>query len=340
MPLKPPERLQDMPPKWAHFCLGVEKFILRDLGLDLVGRKIIVAFSHGGDSTALLLLLNALGRKNGFEIAAAHLDHMLRPESGEEARSAKRFCLDMGIRIHCESADVSGFAKEKGLGLEEAGREVRYAFLERVSRKEKADYIALGHHLNDLAEDVLMRLGRGTGWPGLSGMSGYDPARRIVRPLLLVPKEQLIEFLRELSISWLEDLSNADAAYKRNRVREEVLPRFVEENPNFLDSVARLWRQGQADDLYWSERISGFPVLAEGDKYTLPRENLFDASKAFRLRLYKHVLDRLGNGQALADSLFRLDKAWLEMSVGSEIQFPGDKIVIITSKGLVFCKDH
>lgn len=340
MAASPPEKLQNMPPKWAHFCLGVEKFIHDKLDVELAGRRIVVAFSHGADSTALLVILNALGRKTGFKVVAAHLDHGLRPESGEEARLSESFCAGLGVDFHVEAADVSGYAKEKGLGLEEAGRELRYAFLERVRRKEDAQYLAVGHHLNDLAEDVLMRLGRGTGWPGLSGMDGFDSARSLIRPLLLVPKHQLIEFLQDLSVSWIEDMSNADVAYRRNRVRGELLPLFLKENPNFLQTVKRLWRQGRDDEKYWSMKIADFPVRDRDGVLILSSDHLSDTSPAFRLRLYKSVLDRLGAGQVLAESLFSLDRAWVEGKVGSRVQFPGNKLAKLVAEGVEFCKDH
>lgn len=328
-----PARLQDLPPKWAHFCLHTENFLHDELGYDLQGRSVVVAFSGGIDSTALLLVLKYLCAKNNAVLTAAHLDHAIRPESGEDAAWAEQFCKDANIRFAKIRRDIPALAREQGVGLEEAGRLARYAFLEETRIAAKADAIFLGHHLDDLCEDMLMRLSRGTGWPGLAGMPGIDNDRHLVRPFLLTPKARLRAFLEALSIQWREDATNADTDCTRNRIRHEILPLFLRENPNFPESVARLWRVGRIDEDYWT-------TACEIREELIPAETLNKAHKALRLRLYKAGLDRLGPGQALADTLFRLDQAWLEKRTGAMFQFPGEKTARIARKGVVFRHTH
>ena len=310
-----PQSLQDLLPKWAHFCLFTQRFITEELGVVLDGKRIVVGLSGGVDSTALLLVLHYLSPRTGCRVLAAHLNHCLRDEADSDERWCRELCAALDIEFVSQSHDVRKAAEESGIGLEEAGRDARYAFFGQVLDRTGADLIALGHHRDDLSEDVLMRFIRGTGWPGLSGMAGFDPDRRLIRPFLMLPKSTLKAFLTHLGITWREDRSNQDPLWTRNRVRNEILPLIQRENPNFGDSVARLWKIGQIEADYWDD-------VTEDAAETLENSLLEGMHKAARLRLYKACLARLGPGQALAHTLFKLDEAWEEKRMGSVFQFP------------------
>jgi len=328
-----PKSLQDLPPKWAHFCLHIEKFIKDDLGVDLTSKRVVTAFSGGVDSTALLLVLHYLSLKNGGQVVAVHLNHNLRTEANDDARWVKSICRSINIECVVESINIKMLSRDSGVGIEEAGRNARYDLFQKVLAAKSADYIAIGHHLNDLCEDVLMRLTRGTGWPGLSGMAGSDPTRNLVRPFLLTSKTMLIDFLTDIGLGWREDISNADPTWMRNRIRNDILPLFLKENPNFPESIARLWKLGKIEEAYWGNQTKNITDIISNDI-------LYDAHQALRLRLYKAALDKLGDGQALADTLFKLDKAWLEKRVGSIFQFPEGKIGTIVATGVLFSSTH
>jgi tRNA(Ile)-lysidine synthase len=328
-----PRSLQELPPKWAHFCLGIERFVTEYLNVDPRGRTLAVGLSGGLDSTALLLCLRCLAARNGGRVMAVHLNHRLRPEADDDARWAAALCAALDVPCMVREADVAALAAQSGTGVEEAGREARYALYAEVLAAHDADFIALGHHLDDLGEDVVMRLVRGTAWPGLAGMPGRDDARRLLRPLLLTPKATLAEFLTDIGVSWREDATNSDPRWARNRVRTDVMPLLLRENPNLLDSMARLWRVGEADRDYWE-------TLTAGVGQHIPQATLAAAHRALRLRLYKAALDRLGPGQALAESLFGLDRAWREGRIGAVVQFPGGKTASVTGSGVVFSARH
>lgn len=131
-------------------------------------------FRAAAGSTALAVILRCLG----VSLVLAHLDHRLRPESGEEAESARRFAERLGVPCMVRRVDVEALARSEGIGLEDAGRRARYAFFDSALLSERAEWVVTGHHLDDLSEDVLMRLVRGSGWPGLGGMKavGSGPA--------------------------------------------------------------------------------------------------------------------------------------------------------------------
>ena len=185
-----PCRMQDLPPAGARLCMAVGRFLKEKCGVS--PHHVIVAFSGGADSTALAVILRCLG----VSLVLAHLDHRLRPESGEEAESARRFAERLGVPCMVRRVDVEALARSEGIGLEDAGRRARYAFFDSALLSERAEWVVTGHHLDDLSEDVLMRLVRGSGWPGLGGMKAVDPARRLLRPLLGTPRAELEAFLR------------------------------------------------------------------------------------------------------------------------------------------------
>ena len=320
-----PQTLQDLSPAQARFCLGTNRFLRKELGVSLTGTRILAGFSGGADSTALLLTLRYLAPVSGFSLYAAHLDHGLRPGSSGEAEACRVFCEALGIPFFLERLE----RPDSAAGIEDASRRARYAFFDRAASHCGADWIATGHNANDLAEDVLMRLTRGAGWPGLSGMAAVDSRRRLLRPLLLTARSALEDFLRSLGTGWLTDESNCDRSYFRNRVRHDLLPFFLKENPAFLDAVAGLWRLGRIDETCFEEVLTGFAdnVEQDGEKtpFFLERRVLEAMPKALRLRLYKRTLDALGKGQALMPGLLALDEAFLRNGTPTTHQFPGGK---------------
>jgi len=334
----PLPRLQDLPPQWARFCLGVERFAA-DLDCDFSRTRCVVACSGGADSTALLLLSALLCRQNGGSLTAVHLDHGLRAESRAEARFVAGLCEEWHIPLVSESQDVAALARENRIGLEEAGRNARYALLEHVREQNCACFILVAHQLNDLAEDQLLRLMRGVGWPALGGMAAHDPVRFLLRPLLLTPRAELESFLKVCGTLWQIDQSNLEPATTRNRVRLDILPAMLRENPGYLHAVARLWRQARLDEGHWDaalkQLMDTLPAPAPGKPITLPASMLNAASAPLRLRLFKAVLDNLGPGQPLADSLFRLEELWLQRATGKRLRFPGDKEARIAKSGVV-----
>ena len=328
-----PATLQDLLPKWAHFCLYVERFIIHELEFDLTRKHIVAAVSGGVDSTALLHVLGFLAPRNDLTLTAVHLNHQLRPEAKGDMEHVQGLCKSMGVDCITETKDVAQLATDTGVGVEEAGRNARYALYSEVLAQTGAEAVALGHHLDDLSEDVLMRFIRGTGWPGLAGMPGHDSNRKLLRPFLSLPKSTLSAFVERLGVSWREDESNAELDGMRNRIRHELLPLIFQENPNFADSVARLWKIGRIEADYWSDRI-GDPAS------TIDDEALRSRHQAERLRMYKAALDALGPGQALAHTLFKLDESWRDGRIGAVFQFPGEKTASIVQGGVVFSASH
>lgn len=192
--------------------------------------RLVVALSGGADSCALLDLLTRLPGYDLF-LVAAHLNHGLR---GAESDGDERFCRELaaGYEIPFESCriDVEALAQTEGLNLEDAGRRARIGFLDRICQQYGAAAVVTAHHSDDQAETVLMRLMRGSGMAGLSGMR-YNNQRGYLRPLLDVTRAQIKQYLAEQGLAWREDASNRDTDFLRNRIRHELLPLLEQYNP-------------------------------------------------------------------------------------------------------------
>lgn len=322
--------LQDLPKDAARLALEVEKFMCGELGFNPAGKELVLAFSGGADSKALFYILLALAPRLNFNLSLAHLDHSLRESSAAEAEAAGKLAEAYGLHCCISRVDVAGISKKLKLGKEEAGRVARLEFMEHLKRKGAKDgterWIVFAHQLNDLAEDVLMRLLRGAGWPALGGMKAVDEERRHLRPLLLTGRDEIESFLAALKADWIKDPMNEDPAYLRNRVRARIIPLLLEENPSFLKSVADLWRLAGWDGELYSGLLKQVNVKPEADGLTLEHAALGALPKGLRLRAYKKALEAVpGPGQPLLSNLLALDRAWSEKKGGAELQFPGNK---------------
>lgn len=332
-PLTTTPGLRDLPRPQAKLCLGVARFLTRECGHAPAGATWIVALSGGPDSLVLLTVLAVLAPRLGARLEAAHLDHGLRPESAAEAAHVAAFCRQRAIPCHSRRMDVAALARRTRKGVEDAGRDARYAFFAELAAARENAWIALGHQLNDLAEDQLLRATRGAGWPALGGMPALDAARRLLRPLLLTPRAAVEAFAAALALPTLTDPGNADRAFRRNRLRHDVLPLLCAENPRYLDAAARLWRQARLDDALFASLL---PV--PDDPAVLPLETVFALHPSLRPRLYRKALARLGPGQVLADTLRGLDDAVTRRVTGRMFQFPGGKEARIARRAVVFSR--
>lgn len=204
------------------------------------GDKVLIAYSGGVDSTALLTVLLRLREKFSLRLALAHFNHMLRRTAADDEQFAVEQALRHGLPLYLGREDIRAWASEAGLNLEEAGREKRYEFLKTRAAKVGANRIATGHTMTDQAETVILRLLRGTGPAGLGGISP-SLGGLIIRPLLEVEREELEGFLRAQGIPWRDDESNRDRRFLRNRVRLDLIPQLKKDfEPAIVRRLSRL----------------------------------------------------------------------------------------------------
>ena len=194
------------------------------------GDTVICAVSGGADSVALLFALYLLKEKLEIRLEAAHFNHRLRDsESDRDETFVRELCDRYDILLHVGSGNVLPGEK----GLEAAARDARYGFFETLNGK-----IATAHTADDNAETVLMHMVRGT---GLKGLGGISPVRgNLIRPMLLVTREQVLAFLEEYHLPHIEDSSNQTDAFLRNRLRHHVMPLLKQENPMLGENLSTM----------------------------------------------------------------------------------------------------
>jgi tRNA(Ile)-lysidine synthase len=230
--------------------------MILECGLKEAG-TVLAAVSGGADSLALLHSL----RGTGYPLLVAHFNHQLRPEADSDAAFVRRVAEGLGLPFVTDSADVAAYAGDGGLSIEEAARELRYKFLFREARKAGAQAVATGHTADDQAETVLMHFLRGAGLSGLKGMTPrvvlpvFDAEIPLVRPLLGWTRAQTEAFCRENGQDFLTDLSNADTAYLRNKLRHELLPLLETYNPQIRQTLEKTARALQGDYELLSEVV-------------------------------------------------------------------------------------
>jgi len=203
--------------------VAIEASLLR--GAVRPGSSILVGLSGGADSVALISVLVELRERLGLRISAAHLNHRIRgDESDRDEEFVRGLCARLGVELIAEGAD--GLASVAN--LEERAREVRHEFFGRVADSIGADLVALGHHRDDQAETVLMRLMRGAGAAGMAAMAERGPGR-LIRPMLSLSRAEIRAYLDGRAIPFVEDSSNSSLDILRNRIRGELLPMLERE---------------------------------------------------------------------------------------------------------------
>jgi len=273
---------------------------------------LVLAVSGGPDSTALLFLAarwRAARKRKEPRLVAVTVDHGLRPQSGEEARSVGRLARRLGVAHRI----VRWRGKKPRTGLQEAARAARYRLLADAARKAKADHILTAHTLDDQAETVLMRMSRGSGITGLCGMRdvaqlplSFSARQRrllLVRPLIGVPKARLIATLRRAGIAYADDASNRDPRFARARLRD-VMPALAREGLDAarIASLARRLQRAEGaleravDDAsaHLSER-----AWSDAEPVVLDAKGFFLLPAEIALRLLARAITRLGDEGAL-----------------------------------------
>ena len=229
------------------------------------GDKVIVACSGGPDSLALLHILLRLQKDDELELKVAHVNHMFRPAATDEANYVQTVALQWGLSCEIAQIDVPRYIKETGLSAQEAARFVRYGFLQQAADNWEGAKIATGHHRDDQAETVLLHLLRGGGGSGLGGMRPRNG--QVIRPLLPVSRDAIEEYCRKEGLEPVQDESNLQTKYLRNRVRLRLLPQLESEyNPALRDS---LWRTSQII----GDEHDLITALAEKEWRTLAKED-------------------------------------------------------------------
>lgn len=244
----------------------------------------IIGFSGGADSSAILHYLSKRTKK----LLAVHINHMIR---GEEALRDEFFCKNeckkYGVKFLSYRVDIPFLAEERKQGLEETAREERYRIFNQIM-SQNGDYkcIVTAHNANDNAETVIFNLSRGSGAKGIAGIKPV--INNVVRPLIYCSKEDILEYCRKNSISYVNDSTNLDTDYTRNYIRLEVIPMLEKINPSFIDSCLRMGELLRDDDKF-IQSICDKIIEDNRIKTRINTELLMNQERPVASRLLMHV---------------------------------------------------
>lgn len=214
------------------------------------GDKIVIGVSGGPDSICLLHILNSLKGKYNLQLYVAHINHMIRENAKIDEQYVVDFCKSIDVPVFVLRSDVLNLAKQQKISVEEAGRNVRYEFFNEILDKTKSNKIAIAHNCNDKAETVIMNVLRGS---GISGLKGIEAKRdnKYIRPLIECTREEIENYCKEHNLETRHDESNDENIYKRNKIRNIVIPFIKEEfNSNIISTINRLSVVATQEDEY------------------------------------------------------------------------------------------
>jgi tRNA(Ile)-lysidine synthase len=258
------------------------------------GTHVIAAVSGGADSVVLLHLLQRFSEPFGFTLSAVHINHHLRgEESDRDERYVRTLAGSLGIELAVFHEPVS-----TAMGnLEQTAREARRRVYYRLLAERTGTRVALGHTRSDQAETVLFRTLRGTGLKGLSGMQWATPDG-LVRPLLGVSRQSVRDWAMANGIQWREDSSNLEIRFRRNFLRNELLPRIESHiNPEVESTLARMAEVAQAEEEYWNITIGplfeSFIRRAPGGICFIELQAFKEQPVAVRRRLLRRAFEQI-----------------------------------------------
>lgn len=215
---------------FERFCKIIEKY---DMFKE--GDSVVAAVSGGADSVCLLSLLY---KYKDIRINCVHINHGLRDSANDDRKFVEGLCEKMNIPFFCKELNIREIAEREKISEELCGRKERYAFLFEVMRKTGSKAILTAHNKNDSAESVLLHLVRGSGLQGLTGISA-SRGDGVYRPLLEFERSEIINYLQQNNISWVEDETNSHDKYTRNFIRLHVMPLLEKINPSVCDAITR-----------------------------------------------------------------------------------------------------
>ncbi len=257
---------------------------MRERALLSPGDHVLVACSGGPDSTVLLHVLQQLRTEFGITLCVASIDHGLRPESASEVEQVGAFASTLGVPFYSARVDL---AKE-GASLQARARELRYEALQEIARAHNVNRVAVGHTQDDQAETVLSRMLRGAGLRGLGGIAARRPDG-VVRPLLDCSRDEVRTHAMERGLPFVDDPSNHQRGFERVRLRHEVLPALVAEDPQVVRHLCSLADEAADLNAYLEARLPSLPP--EGERL-IPVDELTDLPAPIRIRWLRSWIER------------------------------------------------
>ncbi len=257
------------------------------------GDGVVLGLSGGPDSVCLFFVLLALKEEYELKVKALHVNHMIRGADADEDQAyVEQLCREYDVELEVLKLDIPAMAKDSGRSTEEEARIARYDAFEKMAKEmEKTGIkckIAVAHNADDNAETVLFHMARGT---GLDGMCGIAPTRgNIIRPLLEVPKAEILDFLNENQVPYCIDGTNAEVDYDRNRIRHNIMPELTKINDKALEHITDMTSRLSEIADYISLEARGLLQMAKEGDNKLRKRTISTAPRVIASQALKEYL--------------------------------------------------
>ena len=307
------------------------------------GDRVVVGVSGGPDSISLLNVLNKFQKNKiiNFEIIVAHINHQIREEADSDEEYVKEYCEKNQIKCYTKRIDVIKYANNNKMGLEEAGRKIRYDFFDEILKKENANKIAIAHNKNDKAETIIMNIIRGS---GISGLRGIEPIRegKYIRPIIDCERYEIEKYAEDNKLNPRIDKTNFENDCTRNKIRNIVLPYVNKEfNSNIIETLNRLSLVAIEEDEYIKKQVVETYNRIKIEEtlgqivLNLKEFNLKDMLIRKKLLIYT-ISKLLGNSQNIEKVNIEDIIKMCEKNVGNKFLMPNKNIKILVNKGKIF----
>ena len=306
---------------------------------DLINKedRIVVGVSGGPDSMALL---NCLINFNVANLVVAHINHQIRKEADEEEEFVKNFCNKNEIEFYSKRIDVLKVANNSKIGVEEAGRNIRYEFFEEICKRTNSNKIAIAHNKNDKVETVIMNFLRGS---GISGLKGIEVKRdKFIRPLIECTRDEIENYCKECNLNPKIDKSNFDNKYTRNKIRNVLIPYIQKEyNPNIIETVSRLsdiiTEEEEERNSYVIKIYNMLLVNEQENEIILDLKEFNKEEKVIKSRLIRYTITKLFGSAKGIEKIHIEDIIKLcNNNIGNKYLTPNKNIKILVKNSKIY----
>ena len=308
------------------------------------GDKLVLGVSGGPDSISMLNVLREIAEDETidlkFQIVVSHINHNIRKEAKEDEEFVKKYCDENNIKFFSKSIDVEKIANNSKIGIEEAGRKVRYEFFDEVLNKTNSNKIAIAHNKNDKVETMIMNVLRGS---GLLGLKGIEPKRgKYIRPLIEIEREKIEEYCEEKNLNPRIDKTNFDNTYSRNKVRNVVIPFIKQEfNPNIIKTLDRLSELVKEEDTYVEKQVEKaykeIFIEENNEEIILNLKKFNNYEKVIKSRIVLYTITRLfGSSKGIEkihiDDILKLCKN----NIGNKFLTPNKNLKVLVKNHKIY----
>ena len=303
--------------------------------------KIICGVSGGPDSICMLDILKDLKEELKFELIVCHVNHLIREEAISDEEYVVNYCKVNNIKYYVKRIDVKKYANNNKQGTEEAGRNVRYEFFEKILQKEGANKIAIAHNKNDKIETIIMNMLRGS---GISGLKGIEPKRenKYIRPLIETERTSIEEYCEEKNLRPRIDKTNFINDCTRNKIRNVVIPYIKNEfNPNIINTMDRLSSIIEEENRYLEkipiDVFEKLKIKEEKGHLVLKLKEFNKQDIVIKKRLILYAINKtIGNVQNIEKVNINDIIKLCEKNIGNKYLMPNKNIKILVNKNQIF----